>query len=135
MSAQAEQVPKDIARYIRQADDGFEQAFSRGDAAAVSRFYTSDGALLPAGSDFVRGRRAIAAYWKGVMDMGVAHVKLHILELEQHADCIVEMGQYRLMAADDSAVDHGKYILLWRQEDGEWKVHRDIWTTSVPPEA
>ena len=30
-------------------------------------------------------------------------------------------------------IDHGKYMELWRLEKGEWKLHRDIFNSSVPP--
>jgi ketosteroid isomerase-like protein len=35
-----------------------EQAFNRGDAAAVAALHTEDAALLPPGADILRGRRA-----------------------------------------------------------------------------
>jgi hypothetical protein len=34
---------------------------------------------------------------------------------------------------DGKVLDKGKYIVIWKKEDGTWKLHRDIWTTSVPP--
>jgi ketosteroid isomerase-like protein len=30
-------------------------------------------------------------------------------------------------------VDRGKYIVIWKREQGQWKLHRDIWNTSMPP--
>ncbi|MCG6957208.1 MAG: hypothetical protein LJF04_14560 [Gemmatimonadetes bacterium] len=26
----------------------------------------------------------------------------------------------------------GKCVVIWKNEDGAWKLHRDIWTSSVP---
>jgi hypothetical protein len=30
-------------------------------------------------------------------------------------------------------IDHGKYMELWRLDKGAWKLHRDIFDSSVPP--
>ena len=61
----------DIESDIRKADDNFEQTFGRGDAAGMAELYTKDGMLLPTGSDFVQGKKDIADFWQGAMDMGI----------------------------------------------------------------
>ncbi len=30
-------------------------------------------------------------------------------------------------------VDKGKYIVVWKKENGDWKVWRDIWNSDNPP--
>lgn len=124
---------KDIRTAIRRADDNFEATYARGDAASMAELYTEDGMLLPTGSDFVQGKPAIQQFWQGVMDMGIDEAELEIVELEDHGDTAVEIGRYTL-SGDGQVMDRGKYLVVWKQEDGEWKLHRDIWNTSVPPE-
>jgi ketosteroid isomerase-like protein len=29
-------------------------------------------------------------------------------------------------------VDQGKYIVIWKQDGGQWKLHRDIFNSSLP---
>ena len=30
--------------------------------------------------------------------------------------------------------DEGKYVVVWKkQEDGSWKLHRDIWNSNLMP--
>jgi hypothetical protein len=29
-------------------------------------------------------------------------------------------------------LDQGKYIVIWKREKGQWKLHRDIFNSSVP---
>jgi len=29
-------------------------------------------------------------------------------------------------------LDKGKYIVIWKQEEGQWKLHRDIFNSSMP---
>ncbi len=124
----------DIRRDIRRADDDFEAAFARGDSKGLANLYTEDGMLLPAGTDFISGKEKIAGFWQAVMDMGIKRAKLEIIETEQHGDTAIEMSRYRLSGADGELMDEGKYIVVWKQVDGSWKLHRDIWTSSVPPQ-
>ena len=121
----------DIHATIRAADDSFESTFARGDAAGMADLYTEGGMLLPTGSDFVKGKQAIGAFWQGAMDMGIKNAKLDIIEVEQHGDTAIEVGQYTLSSADDQVLDTGKYVVIWKHEDGTWKLHRDIWNSSV----
>jgi uncharacterized protein (TIGR02246 family) len=124
----------DIQSDIRKADDAFESTFRQGDAAGIAELYTVDAMLLPPGSDFVKGKKAIQDFWKGVIDMGIREAKLDIVEVEHHGDAAIEVGQYKLSGDGGVLVDQGKYIVIWKQEDGQWKLHRDIWNSSQPPQ-
>jgi ketosteroid isomerase-like protein len=66
------------------------------------------------------------------MDMGLKEAVLETLELEAHGDTAHEVGRYELKAAGGQVADAGKYLVIWKQESGTWKIHRDIWTTSRP---
>lgn len=110
-------------------------AFSQRDAAAISRCYSLDGQLLPPQSGVVEGHAAIAAFWQAVFGMGITALTLETLEVVDHGDSAHEVGRYSLSAASGPPLDHGKYVVIWRLEGGEWKLHRDIWNTSVAPTA
>ncbi len=45
----------------------------------------------------------------------------------------MEQGRYELADADGNVADHGKYIVIWKRDGDDWKLHRDIWNTSTPP--
>ena len=110
----------------------FMEALTKGDAAGIATLYTKKGQLLPPNSDFVTGPTAIQSYWRGAIEKGVKGAVLETLEVEAHGDLAYEVGRYTLRAADGQVADTGKYLLIWKQDGGAWKVHRDIWTTSLP---
>lgn len=110
----------------------FMTAFRAGDAAAVAACYTRDAQLLPANSDAVAGTAAITAFWRDIIAAGIADVRLETIDVESQGDLAVEQGRYALTGADGGPVDEGKYLVLWHRDGGEWKLHRDIWTTSRP---
>jgi ketosteroid isomerase-like protein len=110
----------------------FMEAFGRGDAAGIARLYTSSAQLLPAHSDFVDGTTAIQRFWQGAMDMGLKEAVLETLQVESYGETAHEVGRYTLKTAGGQVADAGKYLVVWKQEGGGWKLHRDIWTTSRP---
>ena len=124
-----------IREEIRQANATFEAAFARGDAAAVAALYTSSGVLLPTGLEPVQGAAGIQAFWQGAMEMGVQRVQLHTQDVEELTGTAIELGRYTLFAAAGQPLDHGKYLVAWKEERGQWKLHQDIWNTSQPAPA
>ena len=122
----------DIRPQIETANTQFMSAFKRGDATALANLYTSEAQLLPANSDFVRGTAAIRTFWQSVIDMGLKGASLETIEVEGHGDTAIEVGRYRLLAVGDALADQGKYVVVWKNDNGTWKLHRDIWTTSQP---
>lgn len=125
----------DVRTQIGSANKEFMNAFKRGDATAMANLYTSEAQLLPANSDFVRGTAAIRAFWQGVIDLGLKDASLETIEAEAHGDTAIEVGRYRLLAAGGAVADSGKYVVVWKNDRGTWKLHRDIWTTSQPAAA
>ena len=126
---------EDTRTRIEAANKAWMFAFKRTDAAGLANLYTNQGQLLPANSDFVKGTDAIRSFWQGAFDMGLKEAVLETLEVEVHGDTAIETGQYRLLVGEGSLADSGKYIVIWKDVGGAWKLHRDIWTTSQPPKA
>jgi uncharacterized protein (TIGR02246 family) len=123
----------EIRETIVAADEKFMAAFNKGDAAGVAALYTENGQLLPPNSDIITGRKAIQAFWQGVMDMGIKSAKLETSEVEGTGDTVSEIGKYSLLGEGDKTLDTGKYVVIWKQVEGQWQLHRDIWNSSLPP--
>lgn len=118
---------------IEQANERFEQAFGRQDAAAMAALYTASGQLLPVGSGVVEGTEAIERFWQGVFDAGLTRADLETVEVFAGADdTATEVGRYRLADGGQEA-DVGKYVVVWLRTPEGWKLHRDIWTTDRAP--
>ena len=66
------------------------------------------------------------------MDMGFKTATLEIVEAEGHGDTAIEVSKYTLQGEGGQVLDEGKYIIIWKQEDGQWKLHRDIFNSSLP---
>jgi uncharacterized protein (TIGR02246 family) len=121
-----------VHKAIAAANERFMAAFDSHDAAGVAALYTEDGRLLPPNADVMAGKEAIQTFWQGAMDAGLASAQLEIVEVEDHGDTAIEVSQYTLGGADGQPLDQGKYIVIWKREAGDWKLHRDIFNSSLP---
>ena len=117
---------------IGAANAKFMAAYNSGDAAAVAALYTEEGQLLPPNAGFMKGKEAIQAFWQGAMDMGIKSAQMEIDEVEAHGDTAIEVSTYTLRGEGGQALDQGKYIVIWKREAGKWKLHRDIFNSSLP---
>jgi ketosteroid isomerase-like protein len=123
----------DIRDAIKAADEKFVTAYSRGDAAALAECYTERGQVFMPNFDIVAGRPAIRMIWQGAMNiMGYKGIALEIVEVEEHGDTAYEVGKYTLLGKNGEVMDVGKYIVVWKHEAGEWKLHRDIMNSNRP---
>jgi len=82
--------------------------------------------------NYLSGKGALQAFWQAAMDMGRKTVRLEIVEAEGHGDTAIEIGKYTLSWEAGNVMDRGKYVVIWKQEGGQWKLHRDIWNSSLP---
>lgn len=122
----------DVRDAIAAVNQEFVTALARGDARGVAVLYTTNGQLLPTHSDFVTGTQAIQGFWQAVIDIGIRGGTLERLELESHGETAYEVGRYTLLGSVRQMLDQGKYVVIWKREGGQWKLHRDIWNSSLP---
>jgi len=111
----------------------FMEAFSQDDAAGVAACYTETGQLMPPNGEIVSGREALQEGFQELIDGGY-ELQLETTEVEGHGDTAHEIGTYT-MAVDGETVDEGKYIVIWKNVDGQWKLHRDIFNSNNPAPA
>jgi ketosteroid isomerase-like protein len=121
-----------IREAIEKANQNLLACFGRGDARAIGNLYSNEAQLLPTGSEPIKGPSAIGDFWEAVLQMGVKEVKLQTLEVDGQGNTAIELGQYTLFAGNGQIADRGKYIVVWKQINGDWKLHWDIWNTSQP---
>lgn len=124
----------EIRSAITTGNANFMAAFQRGDAAGVAACYTSDAQLLPPNGAPMSGADNIAAFWQGAMAMGIKDAKLETQHIEARGDLAVEVGQYTLTIQPEGAAamtDIGKYVVVWKDDSGTWKLHIDIWNTNA----
>jgi uncharacterized protein (TIGR02246 family) len=110
----------------------FIDGATKRDAVAMASVYTDDAIAYPANAAPVKGKAALQAMWKSVLDMGITGVELNTAEVESAGDIAYETGGYVMKLKDGTVADRGNYVVVWKRVKGEWRLHRDIWTTTMP---
>ena len=120
----------DVKTSVHTANERFAAAFRSGKAAGIAELYTEDGQLLPPNAEIVKGTGRIRAFWQGAINRGFKEARLETIEVEAHGQTALEVGQYFLLMEGGEVADQGKYIVIWKNVAGKWKLHRDIWNSS-----
>jgi len=116
---------------ISDLDRQYEAALKKADTAALAAFYAPDALMLPPNSEPVK-QDAIAALWGSEIRMGVKELKITMDDLTGDADILIETGRAEIYGDNNKLLDKGKYVVVYRPENGQWKIFRDIWNSSTP---
>jgi len=123
------------AAYKAQLVDGWSQKFNAGDAAGLAALYAPDAVRYPSDAAPVRGRAAIqASFEQEFGSYGSYKETAQTDELHGSGDGLVEIGSWSLegtAAEGGQAIGQsGEYMIFARRDaDGNWKIHREMWTT------
>ena len=121
-----------VAEQIHAANGRFIAAVRRADATAMPALYTKAAQILPPNGELVSGERGITAFWRSFVELGIRDARPVTLEVIPMGDVAVEVGTYSLHGEDGTILDRGKIMVVWKEEDGAWKMHRDMWNSSLP---
>jgi uncharacterized protein (TIGR02246 family) len=122
----------DAAADIAAVNAALTAAVAAGDAAAGAALYTADAMFLGPNAPAVTGRDEVQAMLQGMIDAGIGRIALTTDELVVLGGMAHEVGRYVLDAADGTHLDHGKYIVIWRNTADGWRLHRDIINSDMP---
>lgn len=118
----------EVRAAIEAGNRAFVVAFLKGDADAVAQLYTENAQVIAPGEPVAHGRAAIAAAWRRTIESGVTDLSLQTADVESAGDLAYETGKVRIVSRDGTSTE-GRYVVVWKREDGRWKLHRDIWNS------
>jgi len=124
----------DLAAVRKAVDEGnqsLSDLLKKGDSTGFAALYCSDAKVMGPGGPAVIGREAIKSMVGGMVQMGLTNMTLKTIDVWGNESLVGEEGVYAFVGGDGKQIDNGKYIVLWKMEDGKWKLFRDIWNTDV----
>ena len=128
---------KAILAEITEQRREFADILLRHDHDALPPMFTIDTIVLPAGRPLVQGRDAAIAFWTAATSDPKRRLRSAFDALDSlfAGDVVVETGRAKVFAVGndgETLFDNGKYIVVWKREDGRWKRHRDIFNSDGP---
>jgi len=114
-----------------QSAQDWEVARAAGDADAIAALHTEDAQVMPPNAPVVEGRGAIRSYYRMVFETRSAPAKFDEREVIVFGRMTYRQGIYELELPDGRR-EYGKFMQLWKNVDGEWRLHRAMWSSSEP---
>lgn len=108
----------------------FSESYTSGDYDALANAYCKEGVILPPGAPIIKGREAIKQRWIVPEGIRVPYHKITPTEITVIADWAYDIGYYEgttIKRNGDKVDFNGKYLIVWKKEDGDWKIHADAW--------
>ena len=92
---------------------------------ALADFYTADAQVAAPLYPIAYGRQGVRGLLQHLVDMGLTAVELEGRELFPVGDLLCETGTARFTNASGGTVAANRFITLWKNEDGRWRIHRE----------
>jgi ketosteroid isomerase-like protein len=113
------------------AADGWLGSFNGGDVAGLALMYSADAEILPPDEPVYAGPEEIQRFWEGY---GPGQVRIEVGDVESRriGELWFREGAYKAEFPDEGEPRVGKFIELWKQENGNWLMYRQMWNRNAP---
>lgn len=120
---------------IQEKTKQFTKAHITKDTAYLNNIFTEDDKVFPPNSEVVVGKKAISKLNFDWVNYGIYEFKEESTSLYGNKDFVIDEGTFYLRYGSENTIDKGKYINIWKNINGEWKIYSNIWNTNLPIEA
>jgi uncharacterized protein (TIGR02246 family) len=116
---------------VESTNSKWNEAFNRGDAAAVAALYARDAVLLPPTHDVIRGSKEIQDFWASLIQAGFGEHAIETIEVHGQGSLLYQAGKWSATGKtkDGSRQSYGGSVvnIFERQSDGSWKSRLHSW--------
>jgi len=120
---------KDIDIILKNIE-AFSTFYVGGDYENLAKSYTTDGKILPNGSDIIEGHENIANRFRVPEGVKILRHKVTPQEIRVVKKVAYDYGYYEgeTQRQDGTTASwRGKYVIVWKKEQKDWKIYLDIW--------
>ena len=119
---------------IKQKTADLAAAFNAHEIDKVVQHYADNSIFMPPNVPLLRGQEPLRAFYADMIEKGAADLNLEPTEVSGHGPIAYEAGSYSV-SYKDGGRDRGKYLLVFRNTAGTWRVEKTIWSSDLPPAA
>ncbi len=116
---------------IAQQNKQFTDAHVSGDVAAIDSMFLPDARSYPPGAAAAIGIDAIHALTVDFLKAGITAFREETTAFYGTAEYVVDEGIY-VLTYGGGITERGKYINVWKQDNGRWRIQANIWNANAP---
>ena len=105
-------------------DKQFSKHFFEGDSLALYNMYAK-GAYFGTS----KGKDILSSWGRQIrysIENDMPNLLFATTSLTTDNEFLIETGKYQMKDSKGNLKGEGKYLLVWKQEDGQWKIYRDM---------
>lgn len=119
-------------KIIREITNRFTEAHITRDTAFLNNCFTEDARVYPPNSEVVTGKADIARLNYEWVSYDIHEFREVSTSFYGNEEYLIDEGTYSLSYGEGPVTDKGKYVNIWKNENGTWKIFSNIWNTSLP---
>lgn len=113
---------------IARQNQQFTRAHIAGDVAAIDSMFTADARSYPPGAPAAIGLPAVHELTVEFLKAGITEFREETTALYGNAELVIDEGTY-VLTYGAGVTERGKYMNVWRQVDGRWRIQANMWNT------
>jgi len=117
-----------VLEELSAANKAFEKAVLEGDIDSLVNDYTDDGCVIAPMAGETCGKEPIRAFWESVISTIPKNVEIITEKAGSEGDLAFATGQLLITDAD-STVHKNRFVLVFRNVEGSWKLRVDSWNS------
>jgi len=113
--------------------ENFSKYVMASDFDNIDASYTMDAKIFPNNSEILEGA-AIKKYWTHPVEINITHHKIIQSEITIVGKTAYDYGYYEGKTKKAKGKEQswgGKYVIVWKKIDGDWKMYLDIWNNTT----
>jgi len=132
------QSESELKEQFNETNKKFTKLMLENDLEGMLEYYADNSISLPSYQPMMRGHDAMRESHKQQHQSGmkITAFELTATDVIANGNLAIEIGTYTIsmtipeMGAMD---DHGKYVNVWENQGGDWKIRVDTWNTDMNP--
>lgn len=122
---------KDVEMILKKTEN-FSKYVMASDYDNIDASYTKDAKIFPNKMNILEGKD-ILKYWTLPEGLSTSHHKIFQSEITIVDNTAYDYGYYEGKTKNDKGEERawgGKYVIVWKKADGDWKMYLDIWNNT-----
>jgi ketosteroid isomerase-like protein len=118
---------------IEAANREAENFMANGDSVGIASIYSTDGYLMADHQKPIKGKENLIKAWGAfIRNTNVGGLKITTMEVWGDENYLTEEGVFVFKTKSGESFGNGKYLIVWKKENGKWKVHREMNNSDLP---